>query len=238
VWLFTVDGLISVTRSRLEPSKVQVRARSRETIERVADRVDQFMDGHPEVIETPEADYRYRIIIEPDEWKALAVKLADEVTYPNFKSEAARQHGHDAPYVKALHRIWETGTSLDDGGKRQQIPALVEAEFALPDPRLPVCECRFADGGRLEFSLNEQKVLYSTVMDGREPFGVTPNNRDDRPKWARMRIHSTPWGASFSGILITDPVVIAIVWEGAASIWDNTFEPRKIDVARYQGAGR
>lgn len=120
MWLFTVDGLISVTRSRLEPTKVQVRARSRETIERMAGRVERFWAAHPEVIETPEADYRYRIIIEPGEWKALAVKLADEVTYPNFKDAAAQKHGHASKYVKALHRIWETGTSLDDRGARNE----------------------------------------------------------------------------------------------------------------------
>lgn len=228
--------MISVTRSSLEPDKIQVRARNRETIERISDRVELLMGDHPEVIETPEADYRYRIIIEPEEWTKLAGKLADEVQYTNFKSEAASQHGHDNPYIKALHRIWATGTSLDDNGKRQQIPALVEAEFLRDDPRWPVCECRFADGGRLCFLLNDQKVLYSTVISHKmSPFGVIALEKDDRPTWAKKRSHDTPWGSSFSGILITDPVVIAIVWEGAASIWNSTFKPRKIDVAKYRG---
>lgn len=113
MWLFTVHGLLSATRSPLEPDKVQVRARSRQTIEKVA----SFVPSTPSIIETGHSDYRYRMIVSPAEWVELAGRLADEVTYQNFKDEVAGRFGHDDAYTRVLHKVWSAGMSLDDRGK-------------------------------------------------------------------------------------------------------------------------
>ncbi len=113
MWLFTVHGLISVTRSPMEPDKIQVRARSRQTIEAVSGLLSEM----PTIIETGHSDYRYRLIITPADWVALASALAAQVDYDNFKDAVADKFGHDAPYTKTLHRVWSAGMALDDGGK-------------------------------------------------------------------------------------------------------------------------
>jgi hypothetical protein len=113
MWIFTIDGLISATRSREEPDKIQVRARSRQTIEAVAG----LLSEKPTIIETGHSDYRYRLIITPADWVDLSGRLADEVTYENFKSEVADRFGHDDTYTRVLHKVWSAGMALDDGGK-------------------------------------------------------------------------------------------------------------------------
>jgi hypothetical protein len=118
MWLFTVHGLLSATRSPQDPSKVQIRARTKSTIDAIAQILTSIDGQIQSVIETNQSDYRYRLITTPDQWAQLARLLAAEVTYPNFKDEVHRRQ--DKKYLEVCHRVWGLGATLDDGGTHRE----------------------------------------------------------------------------------------------------------------------
>ncbi len=99
MWLFTVHGFFSCVRDK--NGRIMVRARERGHLDRLKKR---FKLSSP-VIETPDADYRWRIVIAKATYVFLAGELAGEVDYGNFKSEVAAEHGYNQ-YEKSLHRVW------------------------------------------------------------------------------------------------------------------------------------
>jgi hypothetical protein len=112
MWLFTRYGFFSVTVSKQDPSKMQIRARSKADLERLAEFAKDKMGADlGEIIETPHADYHYRLIVGPSTWGQLAVKLADDVDYSNFKNEIRD------PYRHALYEeVWFTMLKLQRRG--------------------------------------------------------------------------------------------------------------------------
>ena len=122
MWLFTPHGFFSITRTRLNPSQMQIRARSRKHLENLQKHFtpDEGICLLGQILETPDADYRYRIIAEPATVQILLAKLAEEIDYPNFKNECHGKHPDDTKYHNALHEIWGTMYELQQntGGRR------------------------------------------------------------------------------------------------------------------------
>lgn len=62
-------------------------------------------EGYPALVQypqpTPKADYRYRVILDQEEFTAFMLKLSTEVDYPNFKN-AVKDHDYHA----ALADVW------------------------------------------------------------------------------------------------------------------------------------
>ena len=119
MWLFTRYGLFSVTNARqgrgrpgapLDPRRLQVRARSRKHLELLTERF-RSLRGY-EIIETPRADYRFRIIVRRRVWAKVAAGLAREIAYPNFKNECHNNDELDDAYIHALHRVWSAGDDI------------------------------------------------------------------------------------------------------------------------------
>ena len=54
------------------------------------------------IIETLDADYRWRIVLTPSKWIVIAMKLAEDVDYGNFKN-AASANGID---THSHHQVW------------------------------------------------------------------------------------------------------------------------------------
>lgn len=119
MWLFTRYGLFSVTNARqgrgrpgsaLDPRRLQVRARSRKHLELLVARF-RALRGY-KLIETPSADYRFRIIVRRKVWMRVATELVREITYPNFKNECHGNIELEDEYISALHRVWSVGDDL------------------------------------------------------------------------------------------------------------------------------
>ncbi|MDP2361999.1 MAG: hypothetical protein Q8O14_14825 [bacterium] len=109
MWLFTTLGYYSITRSRLEPDRYQIRARDRQHLERLSVHMDLDMMARMslgQIIETPSADYRWRIIVDERQLRAVVEALARCITYFNFKTEAATTAAADHSYRAALHDVW------------------------------------------------------------------------------------------------------------------------------------
>lgn len=109
MWIFTKEGFFSVVATS-EPDELMVRARVREDLENYID----FMGAvpGPEIIETPHADYRYRIITARDEWAEYVSAAASDLDYTNVKGTI----GRGAARHRAMMRVWGAMGNLQDGG--------------------------------------------------------------------------------------------------------------------------
>jgi len=58
-------------------------------------------------MESPNADYAYRIFVDKPVWSQVVAGLTEDVDYDNFKSEVAGFQGRaGADYEHALHDVW------------------------------------------------------------------------------------------------------------------------------------
>ena len=57
------------------------------------------------ILETPDADYRWRWIVTPADAETIIRGLTHDITYSNFKSTAAKQPDQSAK-LSVLHDIW------------------------------------------------------------------------------------------------------------------------------------
>jgi hypothetical protein len=109
MWLFTPHGFYSITRSRTEPDKTQVRARTRRDLENLP----TLTSNPAPILKTLNADYRWRIIISPGEGERLVALLTRDIDYPNFKARVAmrpdqKHRGHDDHRIWELHHRWQS----------------------------------------------------------------------------------------------------------------------------------
>lgn len=101
--------------AEIDPDALQVRARVLGHVKALCDRFD-VLRGSP-IIETPRADYLYRIIVPRGTWVEVAAALAGEIDYTNFKDECGRMHEppgaqDKSEYIWALHEVWHVGNEL------------------------------------------------------------------------------------------------------------------------------
>lgn len=105
MWLCTKHGFFSIVRKG--ENQVHVRARVRADIERL--RIELDKEYNPsEILEWPDADYRYRIICGDGAFEYLMQFFTDTLDYENFKERIAslpdqRDKGQD------YHTLWYSG---------------------------------------------------------------------------------------------------------------------------------
>lgn len=110
MWLFTRYGFFSIACARkpggaVDPDLMMIRARMSEHLEALRSRFDELSGC--EVSETPDNDYRYRLLVPKAVWTSIVAALAEEQTWSNFKNEAHRFNNGDRRYYEALHRVWD-----------------------------------------------------------------------------------------------------------------------------------
>lgn len=115
MWLFTKYGFFSAV-SKDGGETIEVRARRREDLEQLG--VNTPIPAGTPIVETPYADYRYRVVLTPAQWAWVCESLAREVCYPNFKDECAAQRGKQSDYVEMLHDVWELMRRYQQKGMR------------------------------------------------------------------------------------------------------------------------
>jgi hypothetical protein len=111
MWLFSTIGFFSVVIDNQHEGRLLIRARCRQ------DAFNLFNDYHKELpsmtkpTSDESRDYRWRLSIDRTDWPRLAARLAESVTYSNFKSAVAKQPGQ-ANKIGALHEVWATMARL------------------------------------------------------------------------------------------------------------------------------
>ena len=114
MWLITTQGFLSVVKnsdSRGADDVLLVRARVRTDLERFADFAAR-RGARPAVVESPDADYGFRLTTSRENLSAFLAGQIDALDYPNFKSavaktDAARAHVYMGVWT-ALHKLRET----------------------------------------------------------------------------------------------------------------------------------
>lgn len=124
MWLFTTIGFFSLTRSVEEPDKMQFRARVPEDLEAL-----QSVAGIGErIIETPEADYRWRIVVDPEVAQAAVGILVGMITYSNFKAEVHRNPDQDHK-SDALLTVWGAMREVQDQRVAELAAEMTDKEY-------------------------------------------------------------------------------------------------------------
>lgn len=135
MWLFTKYGFFSAVCARdgksgsgdVDTSRIMVRARVREHLERLTSRFPD--NGWGEILESPGNDYRWRVFLKKDAWAEVAASLALDTDYDNFKSAAHREWPTDPDgYCSMLHRVWSNHAAIQTNGKGQRVGAYSSQE--------------------------------------------------------------------------------------------------------------
>lgn len=103
MWLFTKCGFFSVTQSTQRRDLIQIRARREKDLQALKDQYPH-LDRSP-ILETPAADYRFRIVVQRWKWETVAAKLTADIDYSNFKGKIA-QIPNQRDKSNMLHDIW------------------------------------------------------------------------------------------------------------------------------------
>lgn len=103
MWIFTQYGFFSVTQTPDRKDLIQIRARSRKHLENLK-KAFPILERSP-VVQTPDADYRFRVICKRWRWEKLAQELAAGIDYDNFKGKVMSA-GWARDMIGELHDIW------------------------------------------------------------------------------------------------------------------------------------
>ena len=119
MWIFTRYGFYSIASASrpdgsVDKQSVMVRARCIAHLRSLQKRFPALAIG--EILEWPNRDYRYRLIIPKASWTEIIGQLAQEQEWSNFKNEAAKYQGTSGRgYVRALHDVWAVMHRLQSG---------------------------------------------------------------------------------------------------------------------------
>jgi hypothetical protein len=103
MWLFTKHGFFSVTQNLQRQDLIQIRARAEKDLLALK-AAFPALDRCP-VIETPDADYRWRLVIARWKWDLVGAALMADIDYCNFKGKIATIPGQ-RDKSNMLHDIW------------------------------------------------------------------------------------------------------------------------------------
>lgn len=102
-------GFFSATRSLERPDMMQIRARCKGDLENL--KAHCKLTG--KILETPMADYRWRIICRPETFTRVATQLAEEIDYSNFKNSIRPDQKN-----KPLFAVWSAMQRFQEAQQR------------------------------------------------------------------------------------------------------------------------
>ena len=106
MWVFTQTGFVSAVRKADAPSKITVRSRDKQSLEVLAEL------SETEILETPFADYGYRVLVSDDIYKVWLSTTVDMLDYDNFKNRIAQSRGN--VFHHALGKVWTNMLAVAD----------------------------------------------------------------------------------------------------------------------------
>lgn len=86
MWLYLQEGFYSIVhKPPCKKNEILVRARCREDIEKLKGLLSDKYEFSGKIIESPKADYAYRMIVSREIMAAFMATTAMELDYDNFK---------------------------------------------------------------------------------------------------------------------------------------------------------
>jgi hypothetical protein len=106
MWLFTPEGFYSAVLSDDDINMLKVRSRDRAHLEAL---IAHLPEGEKlPILELPNRDYGFRVIMPKSTWAYLVCKFAANIDYGNFKNEC-KARGQSKSWLRALMDVWTAG---------------------------------------------------------------------------------------------------------------------------------
>ena len=107
MWTFHPSvGFFSAVKDNQKPGNILVRFRDPAHGEAFIALAWKGRRGQrPELRDTPQADYRWKVSVTEERFTSIVAALADSVDYPNFKGECGRRPLMGS-VMHALHEVW------------------------------------------------------------------------------------------------------------------------------------
>jgi hypothetical protein len=102
MWIFTNFGFFSAVEHRADSTVILVRSRARGDLEALLQRIPE--SDATTIRETPRADYRWRVSVDRDAFRAAIGAAIDAIDYDNFKSSVGARHSWARESIYA--RVW------------------------------------------------------------------------------------------------------------------------------------
>lgn len=110
MWLFTETGFVSAVQHTVLKDTLMVRARDRESLVPLASLCDT------DIMNTPNADYPYRVVATKDMFGKWVSDSIDFLDYSNYKSQVAVTRGKS--FAHTLGSVWSIMHDVEDSGAR------------------------------------------------------------------------------------------------------------------------
>jgi hypothetical protein len=85
MWMMTTRGFFSAVEDRNDRDLIIVRARVRDDLVQLRKILDMHSRRKPNILETPDADYPFRMVLARGVWASALSKMALGIDYDNFK---------------------------------------------------------------------------------------------------------------------------------------------------------
>jgi len=108
MWLCTKHGFFSIVEKL--PGEFHIRARVKRDIENLK----ALAEIKRAVISTPDADYRYRLVVNKVEVLTALTCIGNEIDYSNFKSKIGKTEDQRNK-LDAYHEVWGVMAGLQRG---------------------------------------------------------------------------------------------------------------------------
>ena len=107
MWIFSQHGFVSIVAHYDQPDTFMARARERADLENIQTIAGLTQD----IVETPRADYLFRLIVNHKQIQTIMTRLGETVDYPNFKTRVGETPGQKHK-LDAYHKIWAVMKNL------------------------------------------------------------------------------------------------------------------------------
>jgi hypothetical protein len=98
MWIFTETGFVSAVKKPSDHGKYAIRARDEESL------AGLIAVTGADLITTTNSDYKYRVILDQDQFLAWLLEQVGNIEYSNFKNRVAKTRGYK--YTEALNDVW------------------------------------------------------------------------------------------------------------------------------------
>jgi hypothetical protein len=109
MWMITKVGLFSIVAHRADSEIMIVRARDRKHLSLLS---NLNPTGKLEILDSPDADYPCRVIMDKARWMVIAEWLVYKIDYTNFKNTCSDCCDLPDNYIAFLHDVWTLGRDL------------------------------------------------------------------------------------------------------------------------------
>lgn len=103
MWHIDQNGAYSIVKKHCEPDELLVRARVLDDLKRLAEKLNISENA---IIETPRADYLYRMTVKASAFAEYLATAAFAIDYRNFKTSLPFETQLDKKRAQAYSAVW------------------------------------------------------------------------------------------------------------------------------------